>query len=268
MTSDQNTSVTGKQIKASAKAMLSDRGVLLKLIFCGFFYIAVIILFELFGGYAFSAIFYDVTEEYELQKYSLIFDTAYSALNLFLLYPLFVGLWYVAARLANGNSAEFVEIFEYYSSFKKIRKAWAVGAVIQLPLTFISLMQTTLLLISTDTMLLKALLPGINIIITVFYFFLAVFISGRLFPFVNSVVCGGDQPVSLCLKASLKATKGKMWKLFAFYLSFIPWILLSLLTVGVLFVIFTFPYMLIAECLYSEYLLTGKHRDHIKEETL
>jgi len=268
MTSEQNVPVTRKRIKANAREILSSKGVQLKLIFCGFFYIAVLVLFELFSSYLFDAMTYNVTDEIKCQNYSLLFTAVSKVPNLLLIFPLFMGVVRVAAKLSNDNPTEIVEIFEYYGSFKKLGKAWAVGAIIQLPITVISLIQAILPFISTNEFYLKTIIPALNFGLNTLYFFSLIFILGRLFPFINSVVCGGDQPVSLCLKASLKSTKGKMWKLFAFYLSFIPWILLSALTVGVLFIIFTFPYMLIAECIYSKYLLTGEYRDHIKEETL
>jgi len=268
MTSDASNLITRKKIKSDAKAVLSNRDVLLKLIFCGLFYISIEIMFELFRSYAFSAAFYKTVDERELQVYSFIFDTVCTIPYILLIYPLFIGLWKVAAGLSNDNSVEFIDIFTYYSSFKKIKKAWALALILHLPLAIINALFNLISLIQTDKISIRLSLWGISLILSVVYFFTSVFITARLFPFINAVVCGADQPISLCLNASLKATSGKMWKLWAFPLSFIPWIFLSLLTAGVLFIIFTFPYMLIAECIYSKYLLTGEYRDHIKEETL
>jgi len=268
MTSEQYQAVTGKQIKSDAKAVLSDRNTLLKLIFCGFFYIAVLVLFKLFSSYLFQAMVYNVTDELKLKNYSLLF-TAVSDIPAFLLiFPLFMGVFHVAAKLSNESPVTIVEILEYYSSFKKISKAWAVGSIIQLPFVLANILQALLRFLSHESLILRAILPGVNLILIAVCSFLTVFISGKFFTLINSVVCGGDQPVYICLKASLKATRDKMWRLFAFRLSFIPWILLSALTVGVLFIIFTFPYILISECLYSKYLLTGKYRIINQEETL
>ena len=169
-----------------------------------------------------------------------------------------------AAKLANGSNAEISDMFLYYSSIKNAIRAWAVAAIIQLPIYFIDIVADLMPLISKSYFLTQTLSLIRLAVLTVLFFV----ISLRLFPFINSVVSGNDQPISLCLKASYKATKGKSWRIFAFYISFLPWILLSLLTVGVLFIIFTFPYILITGCLYSKYLLTGEYRDHITEETL
>jgi uncharacterized membrane protein len=55
------------------------------------------------------------------------------------------------------------------------------------------------------------------------------------------------------LSTSKKLMKGHKWDYFVFMLSFLGWILLSILTFGVLF-IFTIPYITIAEALYYDEL--------------
>ena len=175
-----------------------------------------------------------------------------------------MGLWYIAAALTNGSNPDFIEIFRYYTP-GNLGRAYKTMALLQLPVAFLSAATKIPPLFfgkqSVETLI-------CNMIYLLLLFILALFVMGRLFPFISSVVCGADQPVLACLKASLAATKGKSLTLLGFILSFTPWILLSLVTVGTLFIIFTFPYMMVAVSLYSSYLLTGEYRTQILEETL
>ncbi len=60
-----------------------------------------------------------------------------------------------------------------------------------------------------------------------------------------------------CLKASKEMMEGNKYRLFCLHLSFLGWILLSILTFGILF-IFTAPYMQMAEVAFYEDLKQGR----------
>ena len=73
-------------------------------------------------------------------------------------------------------------------------------------------------------------LPGI---IKSYHYFFATHILG-VHPQVSA---------TQALKLSMRITKGHRWELFVMHLSFIGWILLSLLTFGILYIVYVGPYM-------------------------
>ena len=80
---------------------------------------------------------------------------------------------------------------------------------------------------------------------------------GRLYSVIAAIVNGEGQPLGLCIRAGLRATKGKTGAIFAFRASFVLWVLLSIATIGMLLVIFTVPYMLVSYFYYNA-VLFGK----------
>jgi len=256
--------VTRKLIKADARKLLSRPKLFLKLMFGGFMYIAVTILFELIWDYLFTTASFFFPNEKTFSIAECLSNIIRTLPSFFITSPLFMGIWHIAAALINGDDTDFLGIFGYYTP-NKASRAYKTMAPIQLPLAFIAAASKIPSLFFEED---KIIGFSFDLAFLILFSVVAAIIVGRLLPFINSVVCGGDQPVSLCLKASLTSTKGKAWRMIWFILSFTPWILLSLVTVGTLFIIFTFPYMIVAVSLCSSYLLTGKYRTQISEDTL
>ena len=89
---------------------------------------------------------------------------------------------------------------------------------------------------------------------------------GRLFSVFAATVNGEGQPLSLCMRAATRATRGKSGMIFALRFSFIPLILLSVVTVGILFILFTLPYMLLSYFYCNAVLFGQDPRPQITEE--
>ena len=53
---------------------------------------------------------------------------------------------------------------------------------------------------------------------------------------------------------SKEMMKGHKWELFCLYLSFIGWLLLSVLTFGILYMVYVGPYMMTAQANFYEQL--------------
>lgn len=74
------------------------------------------------------------------------------------------------------------------------------------------------------------------------------------------IMVDGDKEPMNCIRKSYLMTQGYKINLLLFLLSFIGWILLSILTFGILF-IYTLPYILVAQAVYYEELKNLKKLD-------
>ena len=99
----ENLPITRKRIKADARKLLSRHGLLFKLIFGGFMYIAVTSLFDLIWDYAFTAASYFLQDEESLIIGMAIGNMISVLPKFFLTAPLFMGLWHLAIALTNGG---------------------------------------------------------------------------------------------------------------------------------------------------------------------
>lgn len=255
---DNNThTLTQKQILADTRSKLLKKNIIIKLIFGIFILTASFVVLEFFFEGIYFSLCSIVRNDLIYDKYYYAFQAVMITLNFFMLSPLFLGLCRLSAMLANRGSADFIEIFAYYASFKAFWRSLLVSLIVFLPF----LMSLLALLIWQMVLPLKYALATVCVL-------WLIFIKTRLFTFINAFVCGGDQPLRLFLKSAIRSTKRSTAKLLLFSLRFIPWILLSIPTLGVLLLIFVLPYILFAESRYSSYLLTGEYKNYISEETL
>lgn len=197
--------------------------------------------------------------------YTVIGDII-SVISFFIMSPLLLGFYALAAGLSNGQRPDFMVIFRYFSSFKLIVRSWLTFCITVLPFALINLaLRVTNIILSSyyfsgNAFFAQNLQIIVNILIAPALYVIVFLILGRFYPLINAVVCGGDQPFSVCLKKSLCSTRKKVCEIFLFRMSFLPWILLSTVTFGVLFVIFTLPYMAISYSQYSSYIITSEYR--------
>ncbi len=257
MKNNNTHALTQKQLLADTRALLLKKNVIIKLIFGVFILIATFVISGLFFDYVYLSICTIAGNEFIYDKYYHIFEAVTAVLKFFMLSPLFVGICRLSAMLANRGSADFIEIFAYYASFKAFLRSTLVSLIVFLPF----LLSILALFIWQTVLPLKYVLAAVCVL-------WLLFVKTKLFTFINAFVCGGDQPLRLSLKSAMRSTKRSAAKLLLFSLRFIPWILLSIPTLGVLLLIFVLPYILFAESRYSSYLLTGEYKNYISEETL
>ncbi len=101
--------------------------------------------------------------------------------------------------------------------------------------------------------LISAILTGIIIGLCTFLFVIPGIIMAYAYTMVTYLVIDTDISGADSLKKSREMMKGYKWNYFVFQLSFIGWILLVPLTLGIL-AIWLYPYMTVADALYYDNL--------------
>lgn len=245
--------INRKEIKKEAKHALGEPNVLIKLIFAVFLTAAVYIVIELCE----TVICY-LIPTIKMPALELVFD----AIGILALAPVFGGMFRLASMLSAGNNAKMTEMFYYYKP-KKYTRALAVYGMTALPIMLYGYFS------SYVTELSRALSPFHML----FAFTLLLSAAAILFlPYCRlysawaAVVCGEGQPLRTCFCAAFSATAQKSARIYAFRASFILWIALSFLTVGMLFVIFTVPYMLISYFYFNAAVFGKEPKAKMKTE--
>ncbi len=253
-----------KALKLNAKRLLSDQRTRLKLIFATLICASVYIMLEYILSYAVYTPVYmlfpglDGWMEYVVEQACFVIE--------FLLFsPLLLGLYSLAASLSYRTDIELSHIFGYYRSFVRMCRAWGIFLAVALPIKLFAVLSEVAfgLLSSNKEGLGNALyivLIFAAVILFVGIFAVGFLICGKFFPFVYASVTAKNRPLSQAFGDSLRATSGKLGSIFAFRFSFILLILLSFATVGVLFIIYTIPYMAVSYSYCSSYLLTGEYK--------
>lgn len=150
---------------------------------------------------------------------------AFSSCVTIFIYPASIGITYYLLSFVRGNKVDAVEsLKKYYKYF---------GPII---MTFI------LVGIFTTLWTLLLIVPGI-----------IAAISYSMVPYILADEVNEKTDVMYAIKKSKNMMIGYKWDYFVFLLSFIGWILLSVLTLGILY-IWLLPYMQVANTLYYEEL--------------
>ena len=248
-----------RSIKRMAKNIISDHSVRFKMIMASLICVTSFMLTQVIKDSLYYAISLRITSEYAY-AFDLVFVTAFSVLRLLILSPLFIGFFSLSVKLASGKNTDLQDIFIFYSDKKTLFNTWLVGAVVMLPQTvlfflFFNVPDFCRMLVEKVTRPdLDAWIIVFTIAIEIGILVLSLF-SLRLYTVINAYVCGSGQGAWMCICAAVHSTQGNILNSLVFIVSFIPWILLSLCTVGVLFVIFTLPYMIVSYNFYSSHLI-------------
>ncbi len=264
---EKNEYLTGldrKGLKLNARTLLSDQSVSLKLVFATFICASVYIMLEYVLSYAvINPIYLLLPELDDWAAFGV--DQAYYVIEFLMFSPLLVGLYSLAAGLSCRAEVELSHIFGYYRSFMRMCRAWGISLAVALPIKLFSLLAEVLtqLLASNKEALgdmLYAVLMIVAVILLIAVFAVGFLLCGKFHPFVYASVVAKDKSLSEALDDSVRSTKGKLGEIFTFRLSFALLILLSLATVGVLFIIYTIPYMAVSYSYCSSKLLTGEYK--------
>ena len=138
-----------------------------------------------------------------------------------ILYPLELGVLKYIMKFVRKEKCDLNIIFDFYKMFLP-----AIGL-------------TILITLFTSLWSLLFIIPGI--------------IASYSYMMANYLMVDGENDPMECIKKSKAMMKGYKMDLFVFHLSFLGWILLSVLTFGLLF-IYVGPYMNVAQILYYEEL--------------
>lgn len=249
-----------KPAKAAARIAIADHGTRLTLVFslmiCG---TAVICLFMAAAAFTYA---FSVMTENALTPAVYGAVTVASLLPILLVAsPLCLGYYRMAVRASHGEKAVLTETFRYFSSFSLTAKSWLVGIMMNLPVLFGAVSYAILGFMpeGVATGLLGYLFVPIALI------FLCV-ISLLSLPTAYAFVCSDDSNPLKCFAVSVKASSKRKLSVLGLRFGFLPLMLLSLCSVCVLFLIYTIPYMTMAEIYLSEMLLSGRSQINSTED--
>jgi len=245
--------INRKEIKKEAKKALAEPNALIKLIFAVFFAAAVYIAPKLC-----EAVIRNLIPTLPSPIVELVFDV----IGILALAPVFFGMFRLASMISAGNDAKITEMFYYYEP-KKYTRALAAYAVTALPIMLYGYFSAYVIRLSEALSIFYMLAAYIVLLLVAAILFLA---YCRLYSVPAAVVCGEGQPLKTCFFAAFSATERKSARIYAFRASFILWIALSFLTVGMLFVIFTVPYMLISYFYFNATLFGKEPKAKTKTE--
>lgn len=144
-----------------------------------------------------------------------------NTITTFIMAPISIGYTFYILNFIRGKKFSINDIF---SKIKYILPIWAA--------TFIA---STLIGVG----FIFLIIPGIVI--------------SMIFAMIEYIMADGEHNVTETLKQSKELMTGHKWDFFVFNLSFIGWIILSIITIGILS-IYTIPYMTVSKALYYEEL--------------
>ena len=248
-------------IRKEARDVLSHQDVRLKLVFATLICAAVFVMAEYVLSYTILNPVYCFLPW--LDKWgSFGIEQAYFAIEFLLFSPLVIGLYTISQRASRYEAFELSELFDGYSSFRRVARAWGISAIAFLPIKLGLVLLDVLFLLKISNVFVVAF----AMIMLFKLFVLGTLAYGRLYTFISLAVCCEDEKLGRCLARTVRSTQGRLCEIFCFRMCFLPWVLLSAATVGVLFIIFTIPYIAVAYSHYSSYLITGEHRIHDSED--
>ena len=250
-----------REIKRKARELLGQRNVILKLIFasvlCWIINIAVELAETCVYYTALQLCILDAGSEIQLFVLTLVFELV----ALLCVAAMAMGTVRLAWLLTKDPGTRLTEMFYYWHSpkryFRSILIFLSVAALPKLFLFSLSYVIFDILpLIYLNT-------PNITGLIAYFFALIGVFIVGFLlgallllpYSLLSSAVAlfvkSDKRSVGACIFQSARATRSGLTRIFKFRFSFVPLILLSVVTVGVLLVIYAVPYMLVSYFYYN-----------------
>ncbi len=169
---------------------------------------------------ALSGLVGGLSSYYSSSEESMILSIISSIIDIVVL-PLIFGATAFVVKFVRKEPVELSYMFTFYSKF------WPIFALSFLVGLFTSLWA------------LLFIIPGI--------------IAALSYSMTTYIFIDGEEDAMECIRKSKKMMNGYKADYFVFNLSFIGWILLAILTFGLVF-IYVVPYMAVSQCLYYEEL--------------
>lgn len=238
--------------KSQAKSILSGNGNLLKLIFANI----ICISFAVSYVYLFSV----------LQGVTGIQGRVFSTLAFFLLLvfvaPSFFGILRMAYLMSEGKRVDICDVLYLYGSVKRMLGVYGAFFFEAAYILFFSVLSIVIgWLASFFCGIESEILPSssghsrITLIIILAIFALTTLFMKKLFVLPSVLFRYGGTETSEMIKKSTRAVSGHGAEIIRFNLSFLVLAIISLLTFGTLFVVYTLPFYTLARMIYSSYLL-------------
>ncbi len=180
----------------------------------------------------------------------ILLNLLQTALCFFAVWPMYLGTFHVALEIGRGQSADFLRIFDFYSSFALLCRAWQIQLHVLLrsyPLVLVIVLPYVTLLLPTDI----ALVVGVILALAEpFLIFWGLLTSNRIFPMVALTFDEPEMPAQEAAFLAYQMTEGQTWSIFAMRVRLLWRFALSLLSIGIVTLIHVLPLALLA---YSEY---------------
>ena len=259
---------TRKDLKRTARTMLCKKGVLLKLIFAVFMCVVIRMSGELATGAAYAALYLLIPQAEIILGFVL--PPVFRIITVFALAPAVFGAYRLASMLSKGLDAELSEVFYYFSpkSYARALGGYIAAAwPIEIFAILFGALTTGVRILSFDMSEIDFYFVELGMLVFAIVVAVPLLLPySRLFSIPAAVVNGGGQPLSVCIRAATKVTRQRVGEIFAFLFSFVPMILISLLTIGMLMIAFILPYMLLSYFYYNAVLFGKDPMPEIHEE--
>ncbi len=250
-----------KEIKRRARELLLQKSVILKLIFAvAICWIANITVDLLEACVYYTAVNFGIFEP-ESGLHILILTVIFELAALLCVSAQAMGTVRLAWLLTVDRDTKLTEIFYYWKTPKRyFRSVLAFLTVACIPKMFIS---TVIWIISDLLPQIYINDPNFSSVIIYFFSFIGVlaaaFLVGALlllpysslFSVAALSVRFYEESIITCVRYSMYKTHGGLKQICKFRFSFLPLILLSFVSVGVLLIIYTVPYMLVSYFYYN-----------------
>lgn len=238
-----------KLARVAAKEALSDGNARLTLIFAVMIYaLAVIATYIIVAAAADILIL--VSDPSAEETVRRLCDPAFILLLVIFTAPLFTGYHRMAAKAAGGERIGLAELFRYYSSFGLFMKSCCVALLSASPLVPAAIAaELTPPLGDGVAGVLSAMAIAVAAAI------LCIILLVTVLPLASVFVLSHDKNPFRCFALSVRLAFKNFPQMLLLILGSLPWVLLSLCTVGVLFMIFTLHYLTVTEICYSDHIL-------------
>lgn len=198
---------------------------------------------------------------------SSAFDTVVTVIWLLLVIPLAPGYLYLVMGMARGEERRLSDLFYAYTSFRAYGRAWLSVLV---PAAWIAFIYMAASAMYYSGGVLEAVAEKMNVaqryremllissdVLCVLVSVAGALLFGYFLPGSFFLLDGMRTTVFEAYRRGFTTMRGHLAETVVFHLSFIGWLLLSVLTVGVLFVLFVVPYYLFSLTAYFRSLPEG-----------
>ena len=250
-----------KEIKRRARELLGQKNIILKLIFAAAICWATNMAVDIAEACVYYTAQYFGALDLASASQLLILNLAFELVALFCVSAQAMGTFRLARLLTEDKDARLTEMFYYWRGARRYFRSLLGFLIIAAPVK---------LFLLAFEWILRDVLPMIylndpTVFSMIIYFFalvgalLAGFLLGALLLLPYSLIFSAaallvryeEKSIGACIKQSASATRAHLVQIFEFRSSFLPLILLSFVTVGVLLVIYTVPYMLVSYFYYN-----------------
>jgi len=180
--------------------------------------------------------------------------------------PVLFGYIIWCVQKYEGDAAPVSNVFEVFSTPENLGRAYAVTlaflmravVLFAIPVLLNYFLKLNTIRIEKHLSEIYPILPELFTVVSklfiLFFYSIAFSMTAKLFMFVYIAIKNPDMSLRMCSSKAAKLMRGHKVESVVLNFSFFGWILLSLFTAGVLFVIFVIPYMLLSIISFCSYL--------------